>query len=200
MFSFSTEKLAVEITVRGKIDSDEWSGAKVPMITMQQTHSNHLQVVTEPRSQVLLDTDAALTTLTNVELQVKTADCLPILLYHPLPLIGVVHAGRMGTEQKILENTLDFIKNRFQIDNNLEIFFGPAICEACYQIDRVTNLHYDLISENIKQVRSLFNSSQTNIWESNQCTCHQPAEYYSYRREGNGVRMNTCSMLLKTNN
>lgn len=196
MFNFSISNYPISINLRGKVNHDEQPELLFPIITMQQTHANHLQVVTEPRSQVLLDTDAALTTLGNVELQVKTADCLPIMLYHPLPLIGVVHAGRMGTEQKILENTLDFIKKRFQIDNNLEIFFGPAICEACYQIDRLTNLHFDLVDENIRQVRLLFTASQANIWESNQCTYHQPADYFSYRRDGKGGHMNISSIRL----
>ncbi len=195
-FSFPTSNLPIEITIKGKINSDEQAKTLSPTISMQQTHSDHLQVVTEPRTQVLLDTDAALTTLANVTLQVKTADCLPILIYHPLSIIGVVHAGRKGTKQKILQKTLKYINQHFDIKNKLEIFFGPCICSACYQVDRVTDLHYDLINENMKQILSLFNSSQANIWLSHQCTCHQPEKYYSYRREGEGVQMNTCSIRL----
>ncbi len=196
VFSFPTSNLPIEITIKGKINSDEQADILSPTISMQQTHLIIFQVVTGVSNPSLIRYRRCAHHSSKCHIQVKTADCLPILIYHPLSIIGIVHAGRKGTKQKILQKTLKYINQHFEIKNKLEIFFGPCICSACYQVDRVTDLHYDLINENMKQILSLFNSSQANIWLSHQCTCHQPEKYYSYRREGEGVQMNTCSIRL----
>ena len=72
-----------------------------PLIQMNQTHSNHSEEITTKQSKMIEDTDAIYTTQENILLTVKTADCLPILIFHPKPLIAVIHAGRKGTDQHI---------------------------------------------------------------------------------------------------
>ena len=44
--------------------------------------------------------DALITTQKNAALVVRTADCLPILIYHSSGIIAAIHAGRKGTEQE----------------------------------------------------------------------------------------------------
>lgn len=160
-------------------------------VQMEQVHGNHLEIIEQlPKSLKLPQTDAMLTTLKNVNLMVRVADCVPILLYHPLPLIGVIHAGRKGTRQHIVKRTLELLKNKWDIQNNLTIWLGPRICPKCYQIDRETDEHYDLITENRRQIWEVFQPHQVNILDAETCTAHQNETYYSYRKEGSGTRMN----------
>ena len=168
----------------------------LPTISLEQTHSAEFTEITNPVHQTVLTADAAFTRIPNLHLKVKHADCLPILFYHPSPLIGVVHAGRKSTEQQLLQKLLLHLKNNFNIDDRLELWFGPAICKDCYQVNKEKNLHYDLIKNNTEQVRKIFSEAQTTISYSNRCTAHENNDFYSYRKEGKGVPMNWSGIAL----
>lgn len=197
MVDFPIAHLPISIETSNK--NVQLKESSLPTAVMQQTHSNHYRVVTSAASQVLLDTDAMVSELPNLQLQVKTADCLPIMFYHPLPLIGVIHAGRKGTNQQITKQVFSFVKNNFGINDQIHIFFGPYICASCYQIDPIKNEHYDLAKLNIAQIFELFTNDQVSIWDSRECTCHQNQLFYSYRAEGTGVSMNYSRITLQTN-
>lgn len=177
-------------------------------VQMEQVHSNIITpVIKQDTSQDIIltlpKTDGCYTTLDNIVLSIKTADCLPILVrYKPLNLIAAVHAGRKGTQALIsikllkgLEDNLDLIQNLNNLEEKITFHFAPAICEACYQIDRETDTHYNLATENKKQILDFFEHrgvSQNNIsFEiSEECTLHDNEKYYSYRNNGPGVKMN----------
>lgn len=168
----------------------------LPTIDMEQVHSNHFSEISGASNQTLLGTDAIFTRQRGLHLKVKHADCLPVLLYHPLPLIGVVHAGRKSTQKNILRNLLQQLKNEYSITDNLQLWFGPAICNDCYQINRDNNEHYDLIENNTTQVRKIFSAAQAKIIYSNHCTAHENEYFFSYRKEGPGVKMNWSGIAL----
>lgn len=170
----------------------------LPTISLEQTHSAEFTEVTYPVHHTILTADAAFTRTPNLHLKVKHADCLPVLLYHPSQLIGVVHAGRKSTEQQILYKLLLHLKKNINITSQLELWFGPAICNKCYQIDQANKLHYDLIQKNTEQVRKLFSENQATIKNSNLCTAHENEQFYSYRKEGKGVPMNWSGIALVT--
>ncbi len=165
---------------------------KVLVLTKQNVNSQSDQVVND----LTCPADAVLSDRSAVVLSVRTADCLPILLYHPSGVIGAIHAGRKGTELGILRATLLALKAEWQITNNLILWFGPAICENCYQIDRTANLRYDLREKNRQQAESIFPHHSINIIESEHCTFHDNADWYSYRKEGKGVGMNVSYITL----
>ena len=159
----------------------------LPVVGMNQTHSNQVKWAgAQADSETELpDTDACLSDQKNIILKVRTADCLPIMLFHPSPIIGVIHAGRKGTETGILTKTLTQIKTKMGPDlTDLQVWFGPAICKACYQINRETNQHYDLITQNKIQLNTALQAHQFSLHESNQCTSCQLNQYFSYRKEG----------------
>jgi copper oxidase (laccase) domain-containing protein len=223
------------------------------VITMQQVHGCNIVNVADftntakikmPNSPFIdiKNTDACYTTLENVFLSVKSADCLPILVWgyglvqtniansqpapfsnttttnsstHPTPFVAVAHAGRKGTQSQILSKLLDKLELDLKISatiNNtknpnqtkLNIWFGPAICVDCYQIDRQTDLHYDLIAENKKQLENFLTangidkSQYLNLEISEGCTFHHPEKYYSYRQDGPDGKMNYSLVGIKT--
>ncbi|MDQ5951240.1 MAG: purine-nucleoside/S-methyl-5-thioadenosine phosphorylase / adenosine deaminase [Patescibacteria group bacterium] len=171
--------------------------ADFPVVAMQQTHSNTVALVEAAPNHTIEDCDALITAVPKLQLQLKHADCLPILIYHPSKVIAAVHAGRKGTEAFIIENVLLTLQRKFSIHDSLEIWMGPAICKRCYQIDPTADLHYDLLTHNTQQIRSLFPESNATIAYSNLCTAHQNEKFYSYRKEGSGVPMNVTGIILR---
>ena len=184
---------------------------QLPQVEMQQVHKNQVTECKEDKSYCVLQADAIFTTLPNLVLKVKHADCLPILVVAELKAnthsphsttqspkaIAVIHAGRKSTEQKITNKVCQTLKNKFQI-KQINFWLGPCICDDCYQINKETNKHYDLRAENLKQISSQFSNAQYTTHNFNECTCHQADKYFSYRREGKQVKMNWSGILLKT--
>jgi copper oxidase (laccase) domain-containing protein len=181
--------------------------ASLPFIEMEQVHGARLQTITSPLPQVALGADAIITSLPGVALVVRTADCLPVLIYRPEvngnpAMVGAVHAGRKSSEQGLLGKVLSTIKRKYPKHTHgdakgLQIWFGPAICQNCYQINRETDLHYDLIGENLKQVLEVFGPSEAQVKQSKICTVCENSQWYSYRQEGVGVKMNYSGIALR---
>ena len=181
---------------------------KISLVKMEQIHSNIITQITQKhfdKSKIfeIKKADGCYTTLDNIVLSIKTADCLPILVrYEPLNLIAVVHAGRKGTQAHIstklleqLEDSLNLIQNLKNSEEKITIHFAPAICEDCYQIDRKTDTHFNLVAENKKQIIRFFEThgisdDKISFEIAEECTLHDNEKYYSYRKHGPGVKMN----------
>ncbi|MFC1770766.1 polyphenol oxidase family protein [Candidatus Margulisiibacteriota bacterium] len=160
------------------------------LVQMKQTHSANIIILDgdiENNTKIVLqNTDAVFTMKKNTVLTIKSADCLPILVYHPSGLIGAIHAGRKGTEKKITQKALSLIKSKFAIDKDFVFWFGPAICSGCYQIDEAKDLYYDLKAENLNQILSELKPDGFKINYSSYCTSCDNDLFFSYRKE-NGI-------------
>jgi copper oxidase (laccase) domain-containing protein len=128
--------------------------------------------------------DGVVTTYKNILLSVKTADCLPVLLYHPMGLVGALHCGRKSTEEGLLKRTFSIIKKKYSIDTGFVVWFGPAICHLCYQIDREKDLYYKLIETNKTQLFSELSETSNRFLFSDLCTSCRNDLFFSYRKEG----------------
>ncbi len=164
------------------------------VVRMNQTHSAHVQRIGIDNASVLEDTDGIWTTEPGIVVAVKTADCLPVLVMHP-QLVGVVHAGREGTELGIMKVFLDQVRMALGIIDGFTFWFGPAICRRCYQIDRDRDLYYDVVARNREQIGESLDLNRSEIVYSNKCTCCQNDQFFSYRKEGdNAGRLWTVGM------
>lgn len=175
------------------------------LIRLNQQHTANCLVLTSEgdldRSYLNQPTDACLTDRRDVILTVRTADCLPILIHHPTGIIGVVHAGRKGTELGILQQTLLLLKATWNISEApVQLYFGPAICGNCYQIDREHDLRYNLRVKNRRQCEAILGHNRMRIIDSEHCTFHNKEHWHSYRREGEGVAMNYSLITLTISN
>lgn len=123
--------------------------AEYTIMLPEQTHGTKVSWVTEksmegiPDNLSLVDTrklfpgtDALLTSLRGVALGVRTADCLPILLYaRDIQVVGAVHAGWRGTLARIISSTVEEIVNAGAKPENILVRFAPAICGECFEVD-----------------------------------------------------------------
>jgi YfiH family protein len=104
------------------------------------------------------EADAILTDRPEITLFMRFADCVPIFLYDPMhKVIGIVHAGWMGTVNKIVSMAVDAMINRYGSEpENVMAGIGPSIGPD----------HYRIGDEVIKQVLQTFGSDASGLLKS----------------------------------
>lgn len=182
-------------------------------VTCKQTHSANVHIVTSDDIGKEIDNcDGLISNIPNVEISIKTADCVPITLNdHIRKVIGVVHAGWRGTEKEIIKNATNLMISTFGSNvKDIKIKIGPAIDKDNFLVrNDVKNKFmkyeeyfekvgddqwkFDLVGVNIKQLLSL-GIVKENIENSNIST-FKDKNYPSYRRDGKSVGFKTSIML-----
>ncbi|MBF0458454.1 MAG: peptidoglycan editing factor PgeF [Nitrospirae bacterium] len=148
--------------------------------------------------------DAVVTDRDDVIIGVRTADCVPVLLYDASAgAAGAVHAGWRGTAKGILMAAINTLTEEFgSKPEDILIAFGPSIHGCCYEVggevvEAVTSasgrgdytlekdgrMYVDLVSANTTQALSL-NVPKENIWASDSCTSCCSEHFNSFRKEG----------------
>ena len=101
---------------------------------LDQVHGNVVQHITSPTF-LEIAADAMVTTIPNLILCLKTADCAPLLLFHDEPLvIGAVHAGWRGACSGVIENTLTMMETLGAKRLTIKAALGPCIQKESYQV------------------------------------------------------------------
>jgi len=172
------------------------------LIYMDQTHSNRVEVISDPSVNKIENCDALITDMKNIPLMVMVADCVPILFFDPSKnVIAVAHAGRNGTFLQISKVVLKRMNKEFGSNSNeVLVLIGTAIGSCCYEVGediadiaiksfgqkyiRIENerFYLDLKELNKDQLMSM-GVKEKNIEISNICTACDK-DYYSYRRDG----------------
>lgn len=166
------------------------------IIEMEQTHEDGICIANQTTPSPVKHVDALITQEKHVPLIVRTADCLPILIYHPTVIAGI-HAGRKSTDLNILEKVLMQLKTQFNVVDNLQIYFGPHICKANYEINPNTRDCYDLREKNIDQLNRVFTSQAYMLYDENICTLEHNDTYFSFRKEGENAGRFYSGILLR---
>jgi polyphenol oxidase len=103
-----------------------------------QVHGTNIICAEAPRP---LDTphlkaDVILTNTPGVTLFMRFADCVPILLYDPVRhVIGMVHAGWIGTVQKLVKLAIMCMSEEYSsFPEDIQAVIGPSIGPDHYQI------------------------------------------------------------------
>lgn len=106
-----------------------------PVLQPQQIHCDGIAVV-DRSSRRPDDCDAAITADRALGIGVRTADCIPVLLYDPIhKVVAAVHAGWKGTVLKIVPKTVSRMTARFGTDPaNLYALIGPGISADSFQV------------------------------------------------------------------
>ena len=96
----------------------------------RQTHSTNVCYVDFAGE--VPDTDAVITDKAGLCIAVKTADCIPVLLYDSCRhLIAAVHAGWRGTVGRIVEKTLLQMQSRA---GDVSAIIGPGISLESFEV------------------------------------------------------------------
>ena len=109
-----------------------------PVIQGHQVHGSKIAIIDRPdlTREELEGYDAFVTDLPGIAIGVRTADCVPILLYDPVHrVIAAVHSGWKGTVLKISKSTISLMGERFGTHPaDLQAVIGPAIGPASFQV------------------------------------------------------------------
>ena len=120
----------------GTVGRDE--ALPCPIVQMHQVHDVKVAVV--DRGDLTRDEldgyDAMITDLPGVAIGVRTADCIPVLLYDPVKKIAAaIHSGWRGTVSKIIGKTVSKMQSIYASQpTDILAFIGPGICVDCFQV------------------------------------------------------------------
>ncbi|MFW6123751.1 MAG: peptidoglycan editing factor PgeF [Acidobacteriota bacterium] len=176
-------------------------------LCLDQKHSDIIHCI-EGESNEVQEGDGFITSVPNVLLVIKTADCLPVLLADTeRKVVGAVHCGWRGSGKRILQKALKAMREKYLCSySSLTAAMGPSICGKCYEVGaevvdffkgKNLPLHVfrkhpknekkyflDLKKANQLQLQELGVGKDRIFWVD-QCT-YCSKHFLSYRRDGNG--------------
>lgn len=153
--------------------------------------------------------DAAVTDVPGVVLAVLTADCLPVLLADSRrAVVGVAHAGWRGLAGGVIEQTIAAMLQRGARTDSIAAYLGPAIGPGAFEVgeDVVAAFERDATEAADcfraaavpgKWYADLYALARLRLSRAGvetvsggiNCTHGEPAQFYSYRRDGATGRM-----------
>ncbi len=166
---------------------------------LNQIHSDRV-VIVDDNYRNNTDGDAMITTKKNIPLVIKTADCIPILLYDKEnKVLALVHSGWKGTLNNIVSKTIDKMIDAYHSNpKNIIAYLYPSIRKCHFEIEDDV---YSLFKEKIINIDKYTTSKENkyyidlqaividflqkqgvnDIHDSKICTyCHHD-KFYSYR-------------------
>lgn len=109
-----------------------------PVLQPHQTHSSNIACIEDPDMDpaMLENIDALTTNLPGLAIGVRTADCIPVLLYDPAArAVGAAHSGWRGTVNRIAGKTVIEMKHRFGSNPaDIRAAIGPGIGLDSFQV------------------------------------------------------------------
>jgi len=163
----------------------------------KQVHEDNIREVNEQG--FCGESDALITTSTNLGLAISSADCPAIFIYDPVNKIAAaVHSGWRGTAKHILRKTIIKLKNEFKSNpSDLIIYLGPSISQINYEVgeDVAENFDEEFIFKNegryyldIKAANKKMmldeGVKKSNTQISKLCSYEYESILHSYRRDG----------------
>lgn len=165
---------------------------------MEQVHGAEIAEVTE--AGIVEGVDAVFTRTPRLALAVRTADCVPVLLYAPgARVVAAVHAGWRGLAERIVERTVAELHTATGATaDEMIAFCGPAARGCCYEVDEdvaalfpshavtrregrrpTLDLHV-VVAQQLAEA----GLASTDIDVYDRCTICAPALFHSHRRDG----------------
>ncbi len=151
--------------------------------------------------------DALITNLPNVCIGVTTADCVPVLLYsEDQKVVSAVHAGWRGTQQKILQKTVEQMIDNFGCNpEKIHAAIGPSISPASFEVGEEVYCAFKDAGFNMKAISFRHPDTKKHhidLWKANEqqlsdmripgnqienpgiCTLKNNYQFFSARRLG----------------
>ncbi len=167
------------------------------LIVLHQEHGNKVHIIKDgykPRAG-----DGIVITEKNIAGIIKTADCLPVVLFEPhYPMVAIIHAGWRGTKERITEKALKEMIDLGAKEKEVIAILGPSVNMCCYNVgeevyeafrlmgfsDLIFNRTEDKIFLSIRDANKeiLFKHDVSIIYDINICTYCSDGLFYSYRR------------------
>lgn len=183
------------------------------VVSCKQIHSDVVKIVDDSmRGTEIPDCDALVTNCRKLPLMIRTADCVPVVVYDPCRrVVANIHAGRVGAQKMIVRKTVGLMQSEFgSVPSDLIVAVGPHICGKCYEVDDACAKEFGEqyivgYSSNQKPLIDIAKACEDqlvnigvdskNIHYSDICTAESP-EWPSWRRDKCPERLGTFVSLL----
>ncbi|MDR2599776.1 MAG: peptidoglycan editing factor PgeF [Oscillospiraceae bacterium] len=188
------------------------------LVTLQQKHTSNIivaddNIVKKYRSnplgfcQISEAADALVTNIKGLLLSVRTADCVPVLLYDSKnQTIAAIHAGWRGTLTGIIQKTIKCMTKEYNTNpKDIKVAIGPAIGLCCFEVG--FEVQESFVKEYGEDINKYFTTQpeskpfcdiksmskaflietgvlEENIEVSDLCTKCNPDLFFSYRFSG----------------
>ncbi len=213
---------AISVSPRSFVSADQIHSSVVRTVAENDKGKGYYFSTTE-------SCDGYVTDKAGITLCVKTADCVPILLFYSgdkdsKAIISAVHAGWRGTHKNIVSVAVHRMLEMGAKAEKIKAAIGPSIKSCCYEvsqdfykafcdslgednaklyikpsIDKKGHFMADLVGINRYQLECCGIVSE-NIDIANVCTCCNVDEFYSHRRSGNKRGTMLSAISLEINN
>lgn len=153
-FSEIEHFITCKITPQNLVLPEAWQ-------TMEQVHQTKIKIVNKLNTQPESGADALITKEQGIALAVRTADCVPVLIYDPIKkIVACVHAGWRGTVYRVVQETIDVMRSD---PADLVVGLGPAICAKCFNVGQEIAKHFPA------EVKEKINEQmwQVDLWQAN---------------------------------
>jgi polyphenol oxidase len=213
------ETVSLDVGVPARAGGSRGSGW---LLSVKQVHGTAALVVDRPLAEGdRFDGgwDALVTDQPGVTVAVRTADCVPVLVYdRRRTAVAAIHAGWRGAVAGIVPRTLELLVSRFKTEEtDLRVSIGPSAGPCCYEVDeavlaplrsglsnwravvrddRGSKARLDL-KELVRRQVAQMGIRPEHVTAVNLCTvCHGDL-FYSYRREGrvNGTMLSGITLV-----
>ena len=149
------------------------------------------------------DGDALITSTPGLWLEIRTADCVPLLLADPVRgVVAAVHAGWRGTAGAISRITVETLRREWGSNPaDLQVVIGPCIAACCFEVGEDVAAQFpghitrseprprvDLVDANREQLMAAGVPSK-GIESLDLCTVCDPGAFHSFRRDRGPGRM-----------
>lgn len=103
---------------------------------LKQIHSKKISVLDAPLPvQDVIEADGMVTNIPGISLGIKTADCVPVLLFEPeARVIGALHAGWKGAFLGICEEAIFEMEKLGAKKDRILASLGPSISQETYEV------------------------------------------------------------------
>lgn len=142
----------------------------VELVIPRQTHTTNVRVITaSPTEEELQEVDAVVTDLTGYCLCVSTADCVPVLLYDvEKKVIAAIHAGWRGTVGRIVEKTLEVMKERYDTQGeNVVACIAPSISLEAFEVGDEVYAAFAEAGFDMNRIARKYEKWHLDLWEAN---------------------------------
>ena len=174
------------------------------VIGMGQVHGATVRAVDGRSDRLTSRCDGSITRQPGVALVVRTADCLPIIVFDPArKVLGIAHAGWRGVRAGIPRRLVKEMGGA-----EVEIAIGPGIGFCCYEVGPEFEEWFPqhLVYRRGRRFLDLAGAARSQLMEAGVpeekihgagwCTACTPDHCHSYRRDGAAAgRMLTVAMM-----
>ncbi len=162
---------------------------------LHQVHAATIVTVTVPGHHG--DGDALLATSPELWLEIRTADCVPVLIADSRQkLVAAVHAGWRGTAARITAATVaEMVRTHGSRPEDLLAAVGPCIATCCFEVGEEVASHFpahtvrsgerphvDLAAANVEQLKKS-GVPLEQIDSLCRCTMCEVDVFHSFRRD-----------------